>query len=290
MSEVSVLIASHNDPEGTYLTVFGALQQLEKLDFPWEIILVSDGGEPWKYEQAHENIRCLRLTGQNRTGSPQGTRDVGVRNAKYKNVLCLDSHVIVSDIKKWVMEHERLHAALSFPSMAGSSSEMWRLYGSIFDWEKSFWNTHVIYTPKSTEPYRVVQASHSGFMVDRDFYLSSGGYTNLQVGYGGEETFCALKFLMFGRENWMIPQIWHAHYQPAGRNEGAEHSDNYKRNFMLAAYVFGGQKYLEKVESFYKGKLIITPDIQRERLRICAGPFNGNLDALREYCEKEGIE
>ena len=288
--EVSYVIGTHFNPEGLFLTVFSALSQLEKSNLEWEILIVADGGCPDKWEQAHPNIRCLRLTGQNRTGSPQGTRDVGIRNAKYKNVLCVDSHVIVSDIELWVRIHEELGAALSFPAMRGASSEQWTLYGSIFDWDKSFWNTKVLYEPKNENPYRIVQASHSSFMCDREFYLSSGGYTNLQNGYGGEETFLALKSWMLGRENFFIPSIWHAHYQPANRNAGAEHEDNYKRNFLLAAYVFGGQEYLHKVENFYGKKLTITPDIQKERLKICEGPYKGNLDAFREYCKRENIE
>lgn len=290
MSSVSLAIATHADPCGLYLSVFSALSQLEKSDLNFEILIVADGGEATKYEQAHPNIRCIRLSGQNRTGSPQGTRDIGIRNAKYKNVLCIDSHVVVSDIQKWVEEHEGLSAGLSFPAMRGASSEHWTLYGSIFDWDKSFWNTRVLYEPKSQFPYRIVQASHSGFLCDREFYISSGGYTNLQVGYGGEETQLALKFWMLGKQNWMMPQIWHAHYQPIGRNEGAEHSENYKRNFLVAAYVFGGQEYLNKIENFYKTKLQITPDIQKERLKICDGPYKGNLDLFRNYCQREGIE
>ena len=74
------------------------------------------------------------------------------------------------------------------------------------------------------------------------------------------------------------------------RNEGAEYTPNYKRNFMVAAYVLGGQEYLQKTESFYKDKLKITSDIEQERQRICDGPFNGNLDALRIYLNREGIE
>lgn len=288
--EVTYCIATHQNPEGLYLSVFSALAQLEKSNLDFEILIVADGGEATKYEQAHPNIRCIRLCGQNRTGSPQGTRDIGIRNAKYKNVLCIDSHVVVSDIQKWVEEHERLGAGLSFPAMRGASSEYWTLYGSLFDWDRSFWNTRVIYEPKSQSPYRIVQASHSSFMLDRQSYIDFGGYTNLQVGYGGEETFLALKFWMLGKQNWMIPKVWHAHYQPSGRNEGAELQPNYRRNFMLAAYVLGGQKYLEKVESHYKDKLHITPDIQRERVKIGTGPFQGNLDTFREYCKDQGIE
>lgn len=288
--EVSLVIATHADPEGLYLSTFSALQQLEKSSLNWEIILVCDGGEPWKYEQAHENIRCIRLTGQNRTCSPQGTRDVGIRNAKYNNVLCIDSHVIVSDIEKWVAEHEKMYATTSFPAMVGGSSEMWKMYSSVFDWEGSFWYKHVLYNPKKWEPYRILETSHSGFMLNRNFYVEHGGYTNLLQGYGSEETLWGLKSIMLGGQNFLIPAVWHAHYQPAGRNEGADTKPNYRRNFMISAYVLGGQKYLEKAESYYRDKLQITPDIQRERIRVCNGPFHGDLDALREHCKREGIE
>ena len=289
-NQVSVMIATHNNPEGLYLSVFAALEQLEKSNLEWEIVICADGGSDVKWEQAHSSIRCLRYGGGNRLGSPQATRDAGIRGCNYKNVLCIDSHVIVSDIATWVDEHERLKAAISFPAMAGGGLEMWKLYGSIFDWDASFWYKHVLYDPKFFKPYRILQTSHSGFMVDRNWYLESGGYTSLQIGYGGEETLLGVKAWMLGRQNWMIPSVWHAHYQPPSRNEGAEYTDNYKRNFCLAAYIFGGSDYLQKAESHYRYKLKITSDIEAERARICAGPFKGNLDMLRAYLQKEGIE
>jgi hypothetical protein len=289
MSEVSVLIATHHNPEGLYLSVFSALAQLEKSNLEWEIVIAADGGDPNKWNQAHPNIRCLLLTGGMQQGSPQGTRDIGIRNCQYKNVLCIDSHVIVSDIEKWISEHFRVGATLSFPAMCGGSSEMWRMYGSVFDWDASFWYKHVLYAAKSAEPYKIVETSHSGFMVDRDWYLESGGYTQLLKGYGGEETFLGLKSWMTGGRNWLIPSVWHAHYQPVGRNEGAEHSENYKRNFLICAYVFGGYDYLRKAQNFYKMELKITSEIEQERQKICAGPFQGNLDFLRFYLGREGI-
>ena len=287
---VSVVIATYNNPEGLYLSVFAALQQLENSGQEFEIVIAADAGTPIKWEQAHPNIRCIRLTGNSRTGSPQGTRDAGIRAAQYKNVLCIDSHVIVSDIAALASAHETLGGALTFPSMAGGSAEMWKLYGSVFDWDSSFWYKHVIYKPKQNAPYRILETSHSGFVVDRDWYIKTGGYTNLLSGYGGEETQLGLKAWMTGRENWLVPEVWHAHYQPAGRNEGAEHTDNYKRNFMICSYVFGGQEYLQKTEAFYRAKLKITPEIEKERQYICSFPLNGNLDFLRFYLDREGIQ
>jgi glycosyltransferase involved in cell wall biosynthesis len=289
VSEVSLCIATYNNPEGCYLTLFAALEQLQKSQLDWEIVIVADGGTEYKYEQAHSNIRVFRYGGGNRLGSPQRTRDIGIKNCRYSNVLCVDSHVIISDIQSWVHEHKRLNAALSFPAMVGGSLEMWKLYGSVFDWD-SFWYKHVLYKPKQEEPYRILETSHSGFMVDRDWYLESGGYTDLQVGYGGEETFLGMKAWMTGRQNWLIPSVNHAHYQPQGRNQDAELTDNYKRNFLVAAYVFGGHEYLTKVQAHYKCPLKITMEIEKERQKICAGPFQGDLNLLRDYLTREGIE
>src|SRR5579859_2110097 len=176
MNQVSVMVASHFNPEGAYLTTFALLEQLENSNLEWEIVLVFDGGDPCKWEQAHPNIRVLRLTGSNRTGSPQGTRDAGIRVCRYPNVLCVDSHVVVFGISEWVKQHVQLNATLSFPAMIGGSSEMWKMYGSVFDWEGSFWYKHVLYQPKQWEPYKIVETSHSGFMVSRPWYLESGGY------------------------------------------------------------------------------------------------------------------
>lgn len=287
--QVSLMIGTYNNPEGLYLSLFSALSQFENSDLDWEIVICADGGTEVKYEKAHPNIKVLRFGGGNRLGSPQATRNAGIRGCSYRNVLCIDSHVVISDIRKWVSEHERLGAAISFPAMVGGSHEMWKLYGSVFDWDASFWYKHVLYSPLKSEPYRILQTSHSGFMVDRDWYIKSGGYTDLQVGYGGEETFLGLKAWMLGRENWMIPSVWHAHYQPAGRNPNADLTENYKRNFMIAAYVMGGIEYLRKTEAHYRGSLKITPEIEFERVRMCAGPYHGDLDLLRTYLKHQGI-
>lgn len=293
MPNVSLMIATHFNPEGLYLSTFAALEQLEKSDLEWEIVICADGGTDIKWEQAHPNIRVLRYGGGNKLGSPQATRDAGIRNCRYQNVLCIDSHVIVSDIKKWVVEHERLKTAISFPAMVGTSSEMFKIYGNKMDFDGKFWNILTYSQPPAGrfEPFKVCQCAHSGFMVDRSWYLSSGGYTMEQKGYGGEEPWLALLAWMLGREVWFIPSVWHAHYMLIGRNDGAGDTDNFARNFMIAAYVMGGLDYLMKVQSNFPWAkpLQINPEIQRLRNQVCAGPFRGNLDMLRKYFEIEKV-
>src|SRR5579872_3026161 len=124
--QVSLMIGSYNNPEGLYLSLFSALAQLEKSDLDWEIVICADGGTEVKYEKADSRVKVLRYGGGNRLGSPQATRTAGILGCSHRNVLCLDSHVIVSDVSKWVSEHERVNAALSFPAMVGGSHEMWK--------------------------------------------------------------------------------------------------------------------------------------------------------------------
>src|SRR5580692_4241900 len=120
MAEVSFMVPTFQDSQGAYLTIFSALAQLEKSSLAWEIVICADSGTEQKFESAHPSIKVFRYGGGNRLGSPQRTRDTGIKHCQYRNVLCVDSHVIVSDIEKWVHEHERVGAAISFPSMVGS--------------------------------------------------------------------------------------------------------------------------------------------------------------------------
>lgn len=291
MPNVSLMIATHFNPEGLYLSTFAALEQLEKSDLEWEIVICADGGTDIKWEQAHPNIRVLRYGGGNKLGSPQATRDAGIRNCRYQNVLCIDSHVIVSDIKKWVVEHERLKAAISFPAMIGVGAENFKIYGNQMDFDNCFWNVMTYSQPKSWEPFRVCQCAHSAFIVNRDWYLKSGGYTLEQRGYGAEEPLLALLAHMMGQGVWMIPTVNHAHYMPIGRNDGAGQTEDFARNFMIAAFIIGGTEYLVKVQRFFSWAkpLGINAEIKRRRDMVCQGPFHGDLNALRTYFKQEGI-
>lgn len=287
--KLSVVIASYNDPEGLYLSFWSVYTQLRDLlvggiNVDFEIIVAADGGTPVKWENVDRaRVRVLRLAGSNRTGSPQGTRDAGIRAATYPVVLCIESHVIVGDLAAWYRQHLKTGAAISFPRRVGESLEQRTAYGASFDWNVSFWNKTLQSEPKSLEPYKICQCGHSAFMLDRDWYLQSGGYTLLQQGYGGEEPWLNLKVWMLGRESWMIPLAWHAHYMDDRGNGAAISTVNFAFNFKLAAYVMGGKKYLDLVgRSFADPSLRITPDISIERARICAGPFGGDLDKLRE--------
>jgi glycosyltransferase involved in cell wall biosynthesis len=279
--QLSVVIATYNDPLGLYMTVFSVIQQLRAIPtLDWEVVIAADGGTEYKWEKI-PRVRCLRLAGGNRTGSPQGTRDAGIRAAKYPTVLCIESHVVVFNISEWLAAHwfECGNPALSFPRRVAEGPEMFDVYGSTTDWEGNLWYGHHVYTA-SDRPHRIVQFGHSAFMVNRNWYVDSGGYTNLQKGWGGEEPFLCLKAWMLGESCWMIPQAGHAHYLTPNAHGDSMMSVDFKRNFQIVRFVMNGEP----------GNLFLNPALLAERQKICAGPFHGHLSELRDYFKREGIE
>lgn len=286
--QLSVVIATHHDPLGLYLTTFSIMQQLMLTDWEWEIVIAADGGNETKWEKS-PNVICLRLTGDNRTGSPQGTRDAGIRAAIHRNVLVIESHVIVFRLEEWLQEHLRTNAALSFSSRWAEGTELFTSFGYEIDWDGSFWYKRTIYSPKTIEPHRIAGFGHAAFMLDREFYLQSGGYFLEMKSWGGEEPDLNLLVWQMGREVWMIPQSGHAHYLTPGAHTADICSGDFARNFCIAAYEHGGMEYLHKVESRFGYHLPRNSAIESRRKRICEGKFGGDLNKLREYFLKERI-
>lgn len=275
---LSVVVATFQDPLGLYMTVMAIIQQLANFPEDWEIVIAADGGSSTKWEKL-ANVRCLKI----RTGSPQGTRDAGIRAAKFNTVLCLESHVIVSDIQNFAKEHRRLGGVMTFPARVAEGAELYNVFGNETDWDGNLWFRKTLYEPKSDKPYRVPQFGHSCFMINRGEYIATGGYTNLLQGWGHEEQFLCLKFWMLGKVIWQLPNIWHAHFL-ADRGAGiAMASEQYQKNADIVKYVITGQIPP-------RGRLLeMTPELIAERERVCAGPFGGDITKLREYFQREGI-
>lgn len=265
---LSIVITSHHDPATCYLTAAAVQSQLEGRGIDYEMIIVADGGTEIKWE--NQGVTCLRVN----TGSPQGSRDAGIRAAKYATVLVLESHVVVSDIAQFLLEHQRLESAITFPIRTAEGTELFDVYAHETDWDGNLWFKRLIYSPIRKINYRVAQFGHSCFMLDRNWYVESGGYTDLLRGWGGEEPFLCLKAWMLGRECWQIPTIWHAHYLMPGAHK---EKPDLERNLATVGYVIAGRK---------RSGMIITPAMEAERRKICSGPHGGDLSKLRSHLKQ----
>lgn len=272
---LSVVITAFKNEEGLYLTQAAVRAQLERLPFPYGVIIVADGGTEQKFEK-------LPFTSvlRGHFGSPQASRDAGIRASIYPITLLLESHVVVNDVHRLVVQHRERGSALTFPCRIAESAEMFNVYGQEVDWAGNIWHKRLVYKPHDNKPYRVAQFGHSCFCLDRDWYLRSGGYTNLMKGWGGEESFLALKAWMLGRECWMIPDVQHAHYLTPGAHADVMFSAQYKRNFDILKYVISGQ---------VNPGFVSDAAVEMERQKICAGPFKGDVTLLQKYFKEEGV-
>ena len=169
--DLSVVVSTFQNPQGCYLTVFALWQQLSQTDLTWEIIVAADGGTEQMWEKL-KNTRAIRI----RTGSPQGTRDAGIREAVAATVLVVEDHVIVSDVRALYEAHKTLGGAMTFPARIGEGTSMFSVYGTTTNWQGNLWFKQTIYSPPNRTSYRVPQFAHSCFMLDRAAYLAVGGY------------------------------------------------------------------------------------------------------------------
>lgn len=275
---ISLVVATYNDEEGCYLSAFAAKAQLDKSNLEYEIIIVADAGTTTKWEHI-PNFRCLRLTGNSRSGSPQGTRDAGIRASKFRNVCVIESHVILSDIVHFVEEHIRVKSSLSFCPRIGEGPEMFSVFGSETDWDGSLWYKRHLYAGCSPKPFQTAQFGHSSLVVDRDFYIANGGYTNLLKGWGHEEQHLCLRTWMLGGTCWMIPTVWQAHFLSVGAHADSLASEQFEKNAKIVKFVLTGER----------NNLFLTPEILAERNRICQGPFGGDIQKLRNYFKEHGV-
>lgn len=271
---ISVVITSHHDEEGLYLTYWAAKRQLEMVSH--EFIIVADGGTPVKWEK-QEATRCYRGV----YGSPQASRDYGIRHAKGDHVVVLESHVVVSDIVTLVRDHTEAGATITFPIRIAEGPEQFNVYGQHTDWDGNLWHKQLIYRQIDPyTPYRTSQFGNSCFVIDRFWYIRNGGYTDLMKGWGGEEPFICLKAWMLGGSCWQTPLVWHAHHLSIGAHGDSMASADYAKNFAILKYVITG-----KVTPGF----VPSPEVEQERQRICAGPFAGDVARLREYFRSKDI-
>lgn len=289
---ISVVIPSRNDYEGAYLTAAAAYTQLEKLEIPFEIIFVIDNPNAGGRNVSARFVpsECYTID----AGSPQASRDFGIRKARYRNVFCLDSHVVCSEgfFRDALNQLDESEHGLVFPAMA-LHSRTFLLYGYRMSWDSEFWNAEYYRAPHSAKPYPIIGAGHGAFALDRDVYLGIGGYSLQQKGWGGEEPFLNLKYWMLGSDCVMLPQHYHFHFTDASRNTAARNSYQLSWNMCYAAFVIGGRKALEPVLSWHRKKHAglsggsIELAGMAERAEILAGPYAGDLGLLRSMLRRD---
>lgn len=191
----------------------------------------------------------------------------GIRNSSGKYVFFLDAHCIMKrdSLRKmvaWLRENDQrefvtggttyrvggLHAYINY--MLDSRSLEYRPERKTFDYK---FCTHQMepYVDAQgqrqlrfpTAPYQVCVMSTCAMMCPRAV-LDDLGPWNPEFGiYGGGESYMNWKQSTCGYGHWIHPEAWCWHYADK-RGYSWNHTD-FVRNSMIAAYVVGGDKFLQ---------------------------------------------
>lgn len=325
MKKFAVVIPSYNDAAGLWFTVAAAKADIDE-DFAqedYEVIGVVDGPEDGDTAEGTGNriIHSMRVQEMCRiinadTRTPQKNRHIGLLATDAPYVFFLDSHVIPS---RGFFKSMYEAISTSGAGIVHSPHCFWKrfpigvAYGYDMNWKNYFWSVTAESKPKRDAPYKICLAGHGAIVVDRAQYLETGGYWHALEGWGGEEPQLNLLFWMLGKHVLIDPRVYHWHYMPCKRHMHEEHKSlRYVRNFLLSAYAYGGQKYFDSVFFFFtqqqnsaktideiRSHVPVSPfeDLREsipivaaaERAKVCAGPFGGDLDKLREYFKAEDI-
>jgi GT2 family glycosyltransferase len=310
---LSVVVPSYDDPAGLWFTHAASMVDLEQ-DFArdeFEFIAVIDGPENDTVVGFAQQGTCRILRGE--FGGPQNSRRAGALAANGKYIVFLDSHVVPSRgmFRSLIDAAERTGGAIVHAPHCFWNSEP-KCYAYRMDFQQRFWSFQVEAEPRSPEPYRIAVMGHGALLVNREKYFKIGGYSDLQRGWGGEEPYLNLKAWMLGESCWIDPRCYHWHYMTKRRTDKVYKQLPYVRNFMVAAYIIGGQQRLDAVyalhtfaangqktiedavaatqkEPYREAYEAIPAECAEERARVEAGPFGGDLGALVEWFNREGI-
>jgi glycosyltransferase involved in cell wall biosynthesis len=195
----------------------------------------------------------------------------GVRNSKGKVIWFCDGHCIAPyDLFKAYDYHvhhnfeNSTHLPLTYKIMDSK-----RLV------YKSVWTPHTSelhYTLSSHKPigspYEVPAMSTCGMMISRELYDRFGGWPSEFGIYGGGENFINYAFAVMGVKKMIYPSKSALHHH--GEKRGYHWNyDDYLRNRFIAAYVYGGSDFADRVEKGSKGKPPVKREIMQNVKRTC---------------------
>jgi glycosyltransferase involved in cell wall biosynthesis len=245
--KVSVIIPSRNEHKNLLWTLQAAMADLEGIDF--ELIPVLNMCDPAEREALEKYWPFQKGRGKvvvyDEKPSCWQARNAGADAATGRYLLFLDSHVIpkAGSFRGLIDFHDGwkgvAHCALNY----WLEPEERALYG--YSWQPDkFWGNWTRHKPEFPD-YRVPLSGTSSSLIDREVFIEVGGFHPGLGIYGGGETYIDLLVQRFGYSVRMHPRfrLWHL----TEKRGYAWNNEDFRHNFMLAAMVLGGEKWLDRV-------------------------------------------
>lgn len=257
----SIVISARNEFPQIVFTIQSIINDLETFLTPdeWEIIVVSncsDDERTWRFVAErglhyHGDVRfILDPIAGNVT-----SRNKGAKIAKGKYLVFSDAHMsyplgtfkrlletikesggIVHGTVQWLGGYKPSQPSVQYSLKIGE-----KLWGT--------WNMALV---KEDDWFYIPCSGHCFLGVEREQFLSFGGYNGYFRCYGGGELYLALKWWMLGKPVVVDPRIVSYHLS-AGRGY-SYHQDDLIHNMMLLGYALNADALGERVYIRYLDK------------------------------------
>jgi len=250
---ISVIIPAKNEAVTLWFTIHAIRMEMDRdRGEPYEIIVVDNGSTdstktfledyaiaPW--------VRRIETT--DRSG-PGPVRNAGADAAQGDILLFADAHVLFSPgFFRRVSNTMRNEiwdrvGSLHFPiGWNGFAADAFSTHYKL-TLDQNFWGDNLAGNFQTLTEISV--HGHGCVAMRKDHFYEVGGYHPAQAGYGGEENYLDLKFVMFGFHNYSDPRAYYLHCSQRHMNYVWANQDVARNNF-IAAYTLGGMPWLEKV-------------------------------------------
>lgn len=185
-----------------------------------------------------------------------GTRNKGVLNSKYENIIFADAHIgvrvgtVLSTLTSLNKYGGLIHGAVSWMGADGADPQPGYQYS--YKVGEKIWGTWNKVAISTTEPFYIPITGHCWLAVKRKDFIARGGYPYAQRVYGGGEPYLDTKWWMTGSTSMCDPNSLIYHLS-AGRDYNWNSLDLI-HNMFLVSYILGGDRWIDRILVTYLNK------------------------------------
>lgn len=227
---------------------------------------VSRGHKWLKYIDYHDKL------------SHWNAKRVGIENSSGEFLFFCDGHVAIARdalykaFRLYQSSHNALQGTLHLP-----------LTYQILEWHKLIYRLvvdekigklHYSFASyrDNDSPYEVPCMSTCGMLISRRMYYDLGGWPSLLGIYGGGENFINFVSAILGYKKWVMPGG--ALYHHGDRRGYAYSGSDFIKNRMVANYLFGGVKWLDRMVANSRGHKSVLNKFREMVIESCSEQRN----------------
>jgi len=250
--DCSVIIPIRNEYPQIIFTIDSIFQEFKRCGLKGEVIAVFNENTDDGYEILSKKVKLSNLKVLVSEEGQCAARLMGMENAQSEMLFFFDAHMLIEPfsfnkmISAFEDSSEKLGAGFFSIRYLLSVDTIYYGYSPLV---KNFWGT---WTDKKCHsiPYHMPLSGAAGYAIKRSACIDSGFYNKNFGCYGGGEPYLFYKLEMFGYTNFVNPDAIAAHLA-AARGYFWDYDILY-RNFLLASFILGGERFSDVYYYIYK--------------------------------------